>query len=98
MWLKPYLYQLNQMGCREDRLCSIFQKLSHELLSELRTACTAVVISALHGKEQARTNSKYDDLPQNFDSIEDEQWLYEGLGLCDDELETYDIADFGVLR
>ena len=33
-----------------------------------------------------------------LEQIEDEQWLYEGLGLSDHELETYDTADFGVVR
>ncbi len=28
-----------------------------------------------------------------LDKLEDEQWLYEGLGLSDDELDTYDQAD-----
>jgi hypothetical protein len=32
------------------------------------------------------------------DKLEDEQCLYEGLELYDDELDTYDQADFGVLR
>ena len=97
-WLRPYLYQLNQMGCREDRLRSIFQHLPHQFLSVLRTACTTIAISALQRIEHARAYNEYDRLPNRADSLEDEQWLYEGMGLSDDELDTYDSADFGVLR
>ena len=97
-WLRPYLYQLNQMGCREDRLCSIFQHLPHDFLCVLRTACTAVAVLALQRIEHARAYNENDHLPKRYDSLEDEQWLYEGMGLSDDELETFDSADFGVLR
>ncbi len=33
-----------------------------------------------------------------WDIWEDEPWLYEGLGISDEELDTFDHADFGVVR
>ncbi len=95
-WLRPYLYQLNQMGCREDGLCSIFQDLPSDLLSVLRIACTAVVISAVQRLENS--NAKVDHHLVNDDKTEDESWLSDSMGLSDDEMETFAHADFGVLR
>ena len=97
-WLKPFLYQYNQAGCREERLCSIFRHLPCELLSQIRSACTAVVILALKRMNQAQEVASVGRLCESNEKIENDQWLYEGIGLSDDELETYEAADFGILR
>ena len=98
-WLKPFLNLLSQRGCREDRLCSIFRNLTHlphDLYSAIRDACTSVVVLTLHRMDQAQA---MEPLPtESTDIPEAEPWLYETAGLADDELDTFDGADFGVLR
>jgi hypothetical protein len=94
-WLKPFIGQYNQTGCREERLCSIYRSLSRELISEIRSACTAVVVLTLKRMNLAR---KMASLNGPEDRMESDQWLYEGIGLSDDELESYDAADFGIVR
>ena len=93
VWLKPFLNVYNQMGYREERLCSVYHRLSQELISAFRSACSAVMTLAFSRMKHVQDIAKYE-----LEQIEDEQWLYEGLGLSDHELETYDTADFGVVR
>ena len=99
-WLKPFLHHHNQMGCRAERLCTLFGNLSDDLLSAIRTACTTVVVLALQRMMIANGAASRNMLcPEDgLDKMEDERWLYEGNGLSDDELDTFDQADFGVLR
>ena len=98
-WLKPFLNHYHQMGCRAVRLCNDFRNLPDELLSAIRTACTTVIVLVMHRMLIAHDNASRDLMNQNeLDKMEGEQWLYEGLGLSDDELDTYDQADFGVVR
>ena len=97
-WLKPFLSQHNQMGLREDRLCAIFRHLPDDLLSELRSACTAVVVISLKRMKIAQEAASNDRCYEIDDDMESEPWLYEGSGLSDDELETYDAAEFGIVR
>jgi hypothetical protein len=99
-WLKPFLHHYHQMGFRAERLCHVFHNLPDDLLTAIRTACTTVVVLALQRmrivKDTASRNLLCSD--ESLDKMEDEQWLYEGLGLSDDELDTFDRADFGVVR
>jgi hypothetical protein len=99
-WLKPFLHQHYQKGCRADRLCDIFRELPDDLLSALRTACTTVVVLNLHRMRVATDRANQSLLQNDISSykMEDEPWLYEGFGLCDAELDTFDQADFGVVR
>jgi hypothetical protein len=98
-WLKPFLSQYNQMGCREEQLCSTYRHLPLDLMSEIRSACTAVVILSLrrlkHAAEAAKRRQLDPDAPMPMES---DQWLHEGLSLSDTELETYDEAEFGIVR
>jgi hypothetical protein len=101
MWLKPFLHHHHQMGCRAERLCKVYRNLPDDLLSAIRTAWTPVIILGLHRMRIAMQNASHNPLCKyvdGSDKLEDEQWLYEGLELSDDELDTYDQADFGVLR
>ncbi len=88
------------MGCRAERLCSIFRNLPDDLLSALRTACTTVIVLILQRMTVAKDTASRNLLcsEDGLDKMEDEQWLYEGLGLSDDELDTFDQADIGVVR
>ena len=101
-WLKHFVYQHNQLGCREDRLRAVFQNLSHDLLSVIQTACISVLLLLLRRFEQAQERAQQNQLETletgAGDSVGDEQWLYEGIGLSDDELDTFERAEFGVLR
>jgi hypothetical protein len=99
-WLKPFLHHHHQMGCRAERLCSLFRNLPDDLLSAIRTACITVVVLALQRMMMAKDTANRNILcrENGLDKMEDEPWLYEGLGLSDDELDTYDKADFGILR
>ena len=99
-WLKPFLHQHHQKGCRADRLCDIFRELPDDLLSAIRTACTTVVVLNLHRMRVATDKANQSVSPSDISSykMENEPWLYEGFGLGDAELETFDQADFGVIR
>jgi hypothetical protein len=99
-WLKPFLHHYNQMGCRAERLCHVFRNLPDDLLTAIRTACTTVVVLVLHRMMVAKETASHSLICEEdtMDRMEDEQWLYEGFGLSDDELDTFDQADFGVLR
>ena len=99
-WLKPFVIQQYQLGCNEDRLCSMFGKISNDLLSVIQAACTSVLLLLVERSVQTQANAKQCEYIK-YDSgipIEEEQWLFEGIGLSDDELETFESADFGILR
>ena len=100
VWLKPFLYYHHQMGCRAGRLRSLFRTLPDDLLSVIRTACTTVVVLALNRMRIAHDSANLNPMfsESGCDKRDEEPWLYEGLGLSDDELDTFDNADFGVVR
>ena len=99
-WLKPFLYYHHQLGCRAERLRNLFLTLPDDLLSAIRTACTAVVVLALNRMRIARESASLNPMcsDNGWDKWEDEPWFYEGLGISDEELDTFDHADFGVVR
>jgi hypothetical protein len=98
-WLKPFLHAHQQLGWAETWLCSIFRHLPSDLLRCIHTASVAVVVLSFNRQLVIKENdsSVYRSEDDLF-PIEDEPWLYQGLGLSDYELETYHHADFGIIR
>ncbi len=99
-WLKPFLHAHQQLGWAEEWLCSIFRHLPSDLLRCIHTASVAVVVLSCNRQKMIKDS----DLSHAYRSedelfpLEDEPWLYQGLGLSDYELETYHQADFGIIR
>ncbi len=99
-WLKPFLHAHQQLGWAEEWLCSIFENLPFDLLSCIHVASVAVVVLSLYRQERSK-ESVFNQLFRSSEElfpIEDEPWLYQGIGLSDDELETFHQADFGIMR
>ncbi len=98
--MKPFLHHYNQMGCQGERLCHVFVNLPDDLLSAIRMACATVVVLALQRMTKANEFANRSLMCSNdgLAKMEDEPWLYEGLGLSDDEMDTFDQADFGIVR
>jgi hypothetical protein len=96
-WLKPFLYIQWQHGHHEDQLSSIFSDLPSELVFAIQTACFAVVASTFR---RIQCIEREDVIPCESTTrlAEDEPWWFEGIGLSEEELETFHSADFGVQR
>jgi hypothetical protein len=96
-WLKPFLYAQWQHGHHKDRLSSIFSDLPSDLVFAIQIACLAVVSSTLR---RIQCIAREDVIPCQSTTrlAEDEPWWFEGIGLSDEELETFHDADFGVQR
>ena len=99
VWLKPLLYIQHQHGHSEKWLCGLFRDLPAGLMKEIRTAFFAVAILVLNRMRSVEsTSTLIRDAARADDKLTEEPWNHDDLGLSDEDLHTFHVANFGVIR
>ena len=103
-WLKPLLYCQRQHGYSEIWLCSLYETLSMELLNEIKSATSSVVILVLHRMAKVHASSAYSSLTSGYtedlsDSHTSKPWFRDtSQDVEDEDLKTYNMSGIAVMR
>jgi hypothetical protein len=104
VWLRPLLYFQHEHGHSEEWLCSVYQDLPADLMTELKIVFSAVITLVLNRisnfdkslemrRNTSMTNSEFDAC-----LYANKPWLYDCSRFSDEELETYNEADVAIMR
>jgi hypothetical protein len=103
-WLRPLLYCQHEHGYSEEWLCSLYQNISANFLSDIKTVFSAVITLILerirHVDSVIDTVNRLSGpiIDRDMQCCIDKPWMCDVSGYSEDEIRTYDEADVAVMR